>query len=461
MKLLVLHVDTVAIWDVKEAEIINELRSPKDLVSKPIDIEWAASDRPVVATADGCLRIMSLALSLTSSTGPMDVASEKSSSCIGLLPNKVKENLKLMLHHQPWNKKFSFAPSDGLTHLEKSLIENILASKDIAAHKSFLSSPQVSTLERCRLASQLVCSSQFEMDFWTVAASVLSPASNISLDTRYDLTSDCASYLRYQLERLHLHESRISSPALRRRVIDQMLCLGLKDEAIALLLESEPKSNPHHYEDNLRACLVSACDGKSNQSNTTMKLVATNMIAEDKLWEGIELLCLTDKVYEACNYLQSSGYWDSSLWLAKCRLGNSAGHKEELSKTIGKYCDHCVATGQSKRAILVKLSQKEFISVLDLLVGAKMIALAALFLQVLQDLKELPDTSHAMVLSEEISLAYARRLFDCGNTKAAFFYCEKADEKGGMLRKELEALDARHDDSAVELTSQQQAAVEE
>ena len=36
MKLLVLHVDTVAIWDVKEAEVINELRSPKDLVSKPI-----------------------------------------------------------------------------------------------------------------------------------------------------------------------------------------------------------------------------------------------------------------------------------------------------------------------------------------------------------------------------------------------------------------------------------------
>ena len=38
MKLLVLHVDSVSIWDVKEAEIINELRSPKDLVSKPTDI---------------------------------------------------------------------------------------------------------------------------------------------------------------------------------------------------------------------------------------------------------------------------------------------------------------------------------------------------------------------------------------------------------------------------------------
>ena len=115
--------------------------------------------------------------------------------------------------------------------------------------------------------------SSFEVDFWTVASAFLEPSANVNLDTRYDLTADCASYLRYQLERLHLHESKISNAELRRRVIDQMLCLGLKDEAVALLLESEPDTNPHHYEDNLRACLVSACDGHSNQSNTTMKLV--------------------------------------------------------------------------------------------------------------------------------------------------------------------------------------------
>jgi len=33
MKLLVLHNDSVAIWDAKECEIINELRLSKDLVS--------------------------------------------------------------------------------------------------------------------------------------------------------------------------------------------------------------------------------------------------------------------------------------------------------------------------------------------------------------------------------------------------------------------------------------------
>ena len=170
------------------------------------------------------------------------------------------------------------------------------------------------------------------------------------------------------------------------------------------------------------------------------------MIAEGKLWEGVELLCLTDKVYDACKYLQSDQHWDSSLWLAKCRLGNSAQHSGEMQKVLDKYCDHCMSTQQAKRAILVKLGQKDYVSVLDLLMSAKMITLAAMFMQVLEEVKELPDTSHVLVLSEEISLAYARRLYDYGNTKGAFHYCDKADEKGGMLRKELEALDARNDD---------------
>ena len=40
----------------QDCELISELRSPKDIVSRPIDIDWAASDRPVIATADGCIR---------------------------------------------------------------------------------------------------------------------------------------------------------------------------------------------------------------------------------------------------------------------------------------------------------------------------------------------------------------------------------------------------------------------
>ena len=55
-------------------------------------------------------------------------------------------------------------------------------------------------------------------------------------------------------------------------------------------------------------------------SNSTTKLVATNLISEGKLWEGIQLLCLIGKYVDACQYLQSSGEWDASVWLSKCRL---------------------------------------------------------------------------------------------------------------------------------------------
>ena len=110
-------------------------------------------------------------------------------------------------------------------------------------YKSYLSNKKISTLERCQMASK-ICGSQFESDFWTLANSVLKQSSSITLDTRFDLASDNASYLRYQLERLHVHESKVSGGEdLRRRVIDQMLCLGLREEAVALLLDSVPNLN--------------------------------------------------------------------------------------------------------------------------------------------------------------------------------------------------------------------------
>ncbi len=83
---------------------------------------------------------------------------------------------------------------------------------------------------------------------------------------------------------------------------------------------------------------------------------------------------------------------------------------------------------------------KDYVTTLDTLLAAKMVALAAQFLQCCLELKLLPDTSHALVLQEEISLAYARHLFDCGNSKAAFYYCNKADEKGEVLKRELQML---------------------
>ena len=92
---------------------------------------------------------------------------------------------------------------------------------------------------------------------------------------------------------------------------------------------------------------------------------------------------------------------------------------------------------------MVHLAMGNVVSTLDALLSAKLIPLSAMFLQACHEAKVLPETSHVMVLTEEISLAYARHLFDCGNAKGAFHYCDKADEKGEMLQRELAMLLAK------------------
>ena len=89
----------------------------------------------------------------------------------------------------------------------------------------------------------------------------------------------------------------------------------------------------------------------TSASQSTIKLVATNLIACGKLKgissslsihhhitngkesisliflfffntfaEGVELLCLVDKGTDACRYLQTYGAWDLATWIAKVKI---------------------------------------------------------------------------------------------------------------------------------------------
>jgi len=298
----------------------------------------------------------------------------------------------------------------------------------------------------------------WESQFWEIARATMTPgADHSTLDSRFDLLCDNESYFNLASERLAIHESRCPGfePLLKKHLLSRMICMGTTDKAVKVLLNTSDPSDPSFYEDNLRACLVSmsAAGGCGENYSTitasdntiqtnTIKLVATNLIAEGKLWEGVELLCLIQKVFDACQYLQASNEWYASMWLAKCGL-RRPDQKGSLMKIVGKYCDHLVSHGLRQEAILLQLSCGNYVGVLDMLLAGKMILLASHFLYlVMEELKLVdPDTSHAMVISEEINLARARHAyFDCGNVRAAFYYCDKADEKGGILKKEIEML---------------------
>lgn len=63
MKLLVLHMEGVDIWDVKDSERLGQWRiSPfRDYLSV-LDADWCGSDRPILACSDGSLRVFDMTL---------------------------------------------------------------------------------------------------------------------------------------------------------------------------------------------------------------------------------------------------------------------------------------------------------------------------------------------------------------------------------------------------------------
>jgi hypothetical protein len=59
-------------------------------------------------------------------------------------------------------------------------------------------------------------------------------------------------------------------------------------------------------------------------------MVATKLIAEGQLWEGVQLLCLIGKVADACTYLKASkvaAYMPTDLFLqTMCTMTEYEGH---------------------------------------------------------------------------------------------------------------------------------------
>jgi hypothetical protein len=125
------------------------------------------------------------------------------------------------------------------------------------------------------------------------------------------------------------------------------ILLGEKERASELMLET-PSDHPAFYIDSLKACLLAATINNNNNNNnmssnntgnnapaatttttttmhiatpfkTTMKLVASNLIAHGYLDEGVQLLCLLDSQsrLDAARYLQTYDRWADAAWLIK------------------------------------------------------------------------------------------------------------------------------------------------
>ena len=144
-KLLVLSPDSVSVWDVRECESVGELRhGTRESPSRVLDVEWAASDRAVLAHSDGCVRVTGLSLA-TSTSAVAEYRLERPARCLPLLPNKARANLQALLHHQPWRRgdggeegySLEFTSEDGFSRPEELRMVNeqvgLLLSEEVRA----------------------------------------------------------------------------------------------------------------------------------------------------------------------------------------------------------------------------------------------------------------------------------------------------------------------------------------
>lgn len=251
------------------------------------------------------------------------------------------------------------------------------------------------------------------------------------LDLVHDLFIDQDIYQHYQLHRVLCHDSRRHTTSQTRRCAETLLLLGQADRAVQLLLETDT-NNTEYYSDALKACLA-ATIRSSGASQSTIKLVATNLIADSKLMEGVQLLCLIDKGLDACRYLQTYNEWYNSVWLAKSTL-----NEKEMAEVFLRWTDALTSTAinQKNKALQVYLSLGQFLKVIESLYSMRHFDQAAVFTESCLEYGVISRNKETAPLIEAVFLEYARLLESLGLTRGMRYYCNLAGENGMQLLEE-------------------------
>eukprot|EP00116_Pleurobrachia_bachei_P004069 sb/3464331/ len=365
-----------------------------------VDIEWGASDSPLIITDTGSVRIMDINLSTTPT--PMHAVNLSRAWMPFMYEQKIMMNFKIALQHWNTDPLWTMAcPKNFTPETWDSLLSS---TKDRQAL------PDLSFLDRCLVvASQF--GDSFEWRLWQVLAYYLDQ--NTALSPAFDLVQDNQSYLEDQLRVLTVQEKCKKTYRHRQLCIHKHIFMGHTDKPVQLLLEAE-QGSANFYQDSLRASLISSVSD-SEVAQSTIKLVATNLIANDHVLEGCQLLCLIKKSSDAC------------------RLPSFQAMKS--------YIDYLVNRASRHQAILLAISLGLFERAADLLLSTKLVTYRRG-----DQLRTylLPFTGlSATDTRDRVFVEYAKYMVSLNNIEGAMWYCEKAGEKGAQLGGELKLCASR------------------
>ncbi|CAF4462621.1 unnamed protein product, partial [Rotaria sp. Silwood2] len=240
--------------------------------------------------------------------------------------------------------------------------------------KNFLTNTKL-TIDRCLFIARLFNDS-WEQYFWRLTEyylyeyGIIDENSNrqLSLLSSYDLLLDSKTFEQIQLERTIRRDIKsLASSSSINHCIDSYIVLKQIDRAVQLLLDTDPNDDTYAL-NCIKACLISSMQKQSNETskNTVTKLVATNLIANGKVDEGVQLLCTIDLCAEACRYLQDHNQWERSIWLAKLRLKSNS---QEYTDVIKRWSEHIRNYSQTSKmnSALILISCGQFRRAIEVL----------------------------------------------------------------------------------------------
>ncbi|CAF4332847.1 unnamed protein product [Rotaria socialis] len=358
----VLFNDGVDIWDVRDRDRISTLKFPRDTI-QVTDGDWASSDKIILACSDHCLRIYEM--SLVDSSSSLEFQTIPQSTLYPyVIPGRHANLLKHLLCINNGSIDALIAKCEDANL--QGLLEKELAKLD--AHSRTYLTNTSSTIDRCLFVANLF-NDPWEQSFWRLTEYYLyaygtlnenSNHSSLPLLSTYDLLLDAKTFEQIQLERTIRRDIKsVSSSVSINQCIDSYIALQQIDRAVQLLLDTDPADDTYAI-NCIKACLISSMQKQANETpkNTVTKLVATNLIANGKVDEGVQLLCTIDLCAEACRYLQDHNQWERSIWLAKLRLKPNSNEYTDVIKRWSEYIRlHSPTSKMNSALILISCGQ--------------------------------------------------------------------------------------------------------
>ncbi|KAL3865120.1 hypothetical protein ACJMK2_006749 [Sinanodonta woodiana] len=195
-----------------------------------------------------------------------------------------------------------------------------------------------------------------------------------TVESCFGILRDNESFAEEEIYRLEILTVKRKSKVYKDQCVRRAIMFGSLNMALQLLVENDV-NNDTFLTDYLTACLISS-ERSSIECMTTIKMVATHLMSIGQLDDGIQLLCLIDKHLDACKYLQSSGHWYRSVWLAKVTLS-----EDECKEVLTNWANHLWEENEKSKAILVMLGAGDVLRVIRMLAELGRIDTAALFIE--------------------------------------------------------------------------------